>query len=132
MSERAAVPSMKSAAFLLALAVLALLIVFNILILQARTKAQKSAAAVVNVSGRQRMLSQRIVSSYLYLAWGIDEQQSVTRFVRSWNEFEAAHAELSVFAGNTAAIDRDLEEAAVQWQWFKSAKARTARPNTEH
>ena len=60
MSERVAVRSMKSTAFLLALAVLALLIVVNILTLQARTKSQKSAAAVVNVSGRQRMLSQRM------------------------------------------------------------------------
>ena len=60
MSEGATVRSMKSAAFLLVLAVLALLIVVNILTLQARTKSQKSAAAVVNVSGRQRMLSQRM------------------------------------------------------------------------
>lgn len=60
MSERAATSRVKNPAFLLILAMLAFLIVVNILTLQARTRSQKSAAAIVRVSGRQRVLSQRM------------------------------------------------------------------------
>ncbi len=49
----------RNAVFLAALAVSTLLVVANFVILHERARSQQSVAAVVNVSGRQRMLSQR-------------------------------------------------------------------------
>ncbi len=58
--------------YLVALGFLAVLSITSYIFLQINTTAQRSNAAVVNVSGRQRMLSQRIALKARHLVYSID------------------------------------------------------------
>ncbi|MFV1966630.1 MAG: ATP-binding protein [Pirellulaceae bacterium] len=81
MSARKVTVSPTNTAFLAALGVLTVLIVVNFLVLNARVRSQESVAAVVNVSGRQRMLSQRtaLLAQDLVLAEDPMERAGIRR-----------------------------------------------------
>ncbi len=81
----------------------------------------RSQARIIELSGRQRMLSQRLVGAYALLAWGFDERAVVEQFVGAWSEFEAGLRELMAFSENTPALDTALADAEVQWHLLKSA-----------
>ena len=76
---------------------------------------------LVNISGRQRMLSQRMVKFYLFQAWGLGSAAVLDQIDRARNEFQGALMELRASPENTAVIDRELDAAAEQWQWLRSA-----------
>jgi nitrate/nitrite-specific signal transduction histidine kinase len=78
-------------------------------------------ARLINVCGRQRMLSQRLVKAYAYLAWGLDSPAVMAQFVGSWNEMEAAMQELHSAPENTPVLTAVLADAQTQWGWLKSA-----------
>lgn len=82
---------------------------------------QRPYARLVNISGRQRMLSQRMVKLYLLQAWGLGSAAVLDRIDRARNEFQGALIELSNSPENTPAIDRELAAASQQWQWLNSA-----------
>lgn len=78
-------------------------------------------ARLVNICGRQRMLSQRLVKAYAYLAWGLDSRAVVDQFVETWNEMEATLRELHSAPQNTPTLNAVLADADTQWEWFKGA-----------
>jgi nitrate/nitrite-specific signal transduction histidine kinase len=62
----------------------------------------------VNLSGRQRMLSQRLVKSYMLRQWGVDNARLREEMESVQNEFSGALASMQQRAGNSAPIWVDI------------------------
>jgi hypothetical protein len=76
---------------------------------------------VVNLAGRQRMLSQRIANNYLLRSWGVESSAVVETLAVSVSDFSAGLAKLRERKGNSAELQRELEEVTQQWEWLQAA-----------
>jgi hypothetical protein len=78
---------------------------------------------LVNLSGRQRMVSQRLAKLYMMRAWGLELAGHAAQIESAQGEFALALSQLMRAGENTAEIDRELFAIGVQWEWFGSAIA---------
>ena len=76
---------------------------------------------LVNVSGRQRMLSQRMGAMYLSASWDVQAALSTSELSKARDEFTKAQTILSSAPQATSAIKAELELAQMQFQFFESA-----------
>lgn len=93
---------------------------------QLEQHARSTSARLVNVAGRQRMLSQRLAKFYQAAAWNVGGTQASSEAERTRKEFEEGLQELSGASVNTPAINAELKLLSQQWYFFESAlKQRT-------
>jgi FKBP-type peptidyl-prolyl cis-trans isomerase (trigger factor) len=77
------------------------------------------SARLVNRSGRQRMLSQRIAKLYLAMSWHLPVAGLEQSFNQAVEEFDQALQELQQARQNTPAIAKGLQQAEAQWRFTR-------------
>lgn len=91
----------------------------------ARVLQQQAATPVsrwINLAGRQRMLSQRLVKIYMLQQWGIDSAALRDERERVQNEFVGAMTAMQQRADNPA-LREELANLALQWEWLNTVLA---------
>lgn len=96
--------------------------------LQLEQLSGKPLGKLVNLAGRQRMLSQRMAKYYMAMAWNVETASSEAELNRARTDFLAAMEVLRNAPEATSAIKQELELADGQWVFFDAAMK--ARPNT--
>jgi PilJ/NarX-like methyl-accepting chemotaxis transducer len=85
-----------------------------------------SLGRVINLSGRQRMLSQRMAKFYLFQRLGVNAPEATAGLDKARKEFTSAQAELMAAPENTPAVRNELALAEQQWQFFQAALDQSA------
>ena len=86
-------------------------------------QATAPASRWVNLAGRQRMLSQRLVKIYMLRQWGVDSARMREELESVQNEFSGALANMQQRPGNGTALAEELDKLALQWEWLRTALA---------
>lgn len=74
---------------------------------------------LVNISGRQRMLSQRMSMLYMFKTWGFSNSLIRSKMSQDKNEFKGALAELTEAKENNSVLKKQLRKARTEWKLFK-------------
>jgi nitrate/nitrite-specific signal transduction histidine kinase len=79
----------------------------------------KAVGKLVNVAGRQRMLSQRMAAFYLSASWGVQAALATSEIAK--DEFAKAHILLKTAPEATSAIKSELQLVESQFTFFEIA-----------
>lgn len=95
--------------------------------LQLEGVSARPVGRLVNMAGRQRMLSQRMAAFYLSASWGVQPTTSAAEMSKAKDEFVKAHEVLKSAPEATPAIKAELLLAETQFSFFDTA-LRNLRP----
>jgi hypothetical protein len=76
----------------------------------------------INLAGRQRMLSQRLVKIYMLQQWGVDNAALREESQRVQNEFSGALKNMQQHAADPL-LRGELDNLALQWEWLYTVLA---------
>ena len=93
------------------------------------TQAQQGSARIVNLAGRQRMLSQRAARAYFLAAAGHDTPAVRAQLAGARTEFGQALATLQSAPIGTPTIRNELELAKAQWLFYEGALSKAPSPD---
>ncbi len=79
----------------------------------------KTSGEIINMSGRQRMLSQRMASLYMLKVWGVDDPQFKTKLDDAMKLFKTSLAELEKSSLNTEEINTLLAKVERSFMFFE-------------
>jgi len=74
---------------------------------------------IVDLAGRQRMLSQRMAALYMLKAWRVQGVDIDTKLAQAMEEFSSAHTRLEESALTTAEIRELLARVKKSYAWFE-------------
>jgi len=97
--------------------------------LQLEKVSGSTAGHLVNIAGRQRMLSQRMAKFYQAINWGVASSNALINLAKARDEFLTAMAELSASPKNTLPIKEEITLAQQQWFFFDQALKSSAISN---
>ena len=89
--------------------------------LQLEQVSGKPVGKLVNIAGRQRMLSQRVAKFYLAQAWGASVPNAQAELDKARAEFVTAIDVLANAPEATAQIRQEIDLARNQWVFYEAA-----------
>ncbi len=114
----------KKTAPVLAVSIENLLKASNEAVLALQKASGKKRSEVVNKSGRQRMLSQRMAALYSLVLWDIPDSDFYEQYRQVVNEYRTIQNYLITSDQTTPAIKAELTKASKLFRWFSKVAAK--------